>query len=71
MRRGEVLGLEWRDVGPVRLAVRRSWTRGRLRPPKGGTAREIPMLAAEGDEMGWLDGSAAAAPQRRPRTPQA
>ena len=46
LRRGEVLALEWRDVGPVRLAVRRAWVRGRTRQPKGGAAREVPISAA-------------------------
>src|SRR5690606_25237180 len=45
MRRGEVLALEWRDVGPVRLAVRRSLVRGKTRAPKGGKAREVPISA--------------------------
>lgn len=43
MRRGEVIALEWRDVGPARIAVRRAWVRGRTRVPKGGQAREIPI----------------------------
>jgi integrase len=42
MRRGEILGLEWPDIGPKRIVVRRSWTKGRLKVPKSGKAREVP-----------------------------
>jgi integrase len=43
MRRGEILGLEWSDVGASRIAVRRAWVRGRLVVPKSGKAREVPI----------------------------
>jgi integrase len=46
MRRGEILGLEWADVGPRTITVRRAWVRGKSRVPKSGKAREVPISAA-------------------------
>lgn len=46
MRRGEILGLEWRDVGPRRIAVERAWVRSASKAPKSGSARDIPISAA-------------------------
>lgn len=54
MRRGEILGLEWSDVGPARIAVRRAWVRGRLVVPKSGKAREVPISGPLGALLGEL-----------------
>ena len=54
MRRGEVLGLEWRDVGPRRIAVERAWVRSASKAPKSGTARDIPISAALRAELDRL-----------------
>ena len=54
MRRGEVLGLEWRDVGPRRIAVERAWVRSASKAPKSGHARDIPISAALRAELDRL-----------------
>lgn len=46
MRRGEILGLEWRDVSDDRIVVRRSLWRGETKAPKSGRAREIELAPA-------------------------
>jgi integrase len=46
MRRGEILGLEWQDIGPKKIVIRRAWTKGRLKVPKSGKAREVPKSEA-------------------------
>lgn len=46
MRRGEVLGLHWKDVGESRLHVRRALVRNQITTPKSGRSREVPISAA-------------------------
>jgi integrase len=43
MRRGELLGLEWRDVRGRVIAVRRSLVADRMKTPKSGKSREVPI----------------------------
>lgn len=43
MRRGEILGLEWRDVGPRTIAVERAWVRSQSKAPKSGKPRDVPI----------------------------
>jgi len=46
MRRGEILGLQWQDVGVARIRVRRALVRGHMTTTKSGRAREVPISAA-------------------------
>lgn len=48
------VGLEWSDVGPAKIAIRRAWVRGRSRVPKSGKAREVPTSAALGTLLSEL-----------------
>ena len=43
MRRGELLGLEWRDVKRRSIVVRRALVAGRMKTPKSGKSREVPI----------------------------
>jgi integrase len=43
LRIGEALGLQWADVGPDRLMVRRTHTRGRIGTPKGNRGRLVDL----------------------------
>ena len=55
MRKGEVLGLHWKDVKTDRIVVRRSLGRGSITTPKSGRTREVPV---SGDLRTVLDGLA-------------
>ena len=41
MRRGEILGLRWEDIGPDRISVRRGLVRGHITTTKSGKTREV------------------------------
>lgn len=43
LRSGEMRALEWRDVGPDRLTIRRAEWRGTVGTPKGGRLRYVPL----------------------------
>jgi len=43
MRRGEIIGLRWEDVGADKLRVRRSVVRGHVTTTKSGRSREVPL----------------------------
>lgn len=45
MRRGEILGLRWEDVGADKIRVRRALVRGHVTTPKSGRSREVPISA--------------------------
>jgi integrase len=46
LRIGELLALQWDDVGPDALAVRRAFARNKLGTPKGGRSRVVPLTHA-------------------------
>ena len=46
MRRGEILGLQWQDVGKDRIRIRRALVRGHMTTTKSGKTREVPISAA-------------------------
>jgi integrase len=46
MRRGEVLGLMWEDIGTDRIRVRRALVRGHMTTTKSGKTREVPISPA-------------------------
>ena len=66
LRPGELWALEWEDVDTVRgvICVRRAvGEKGKIGPPKGGQAREVPLLAPARDALAaW-----AAVAKRSPR----
>ena len=43
MRRGEILGLRWEDIGAKKMRVRRSLVRGHITTTKSGKSREVPI----------------------------
>ena len=43
MRRGEILGLRWEDIGADRIRVQRALLRGHITTTKSGRSREIPI----------------------------
>jgi len=53
-RRGEVLGLKWKDIGPKQIQIRRALVRGKLTTTKNGKERTVPIstdLRAVLDEL--------------------
>ena len=56
LRQGELLALRWSDVDfvDVLLHVRRNFTGGREKVPKGKRVRSVPMMPAVIDELAML-----------------
>ena len=75
LRRGELLGLRWRDVdfAGSTIRVRASYAAGKLTTPKSGKVRAVPMapdvasaLAKLGDRERYTGDDDSCSPARRP-----